>query len=220
MNYYPAFLNLKDQKVVLFGGGQVALRKAKTLVEAGADLVVVSRDFSGEFLKFAKRHRLRLRYGSEIQNVLRGSFLVIAATSDEAFNGTVSQKCKQKGIFVNVVDDPAHSSFIVPSVLKRGRLQIAISTGGASPLLAKTLRQKLEAQFGTEYGELLRRLERDRKETKKTIYLEKSRRNHFKKIVVLGLKGLKSKNVKPSLRAKRSNLRSEIASSPLRGSSQ
>ena len=196
MSYYPAFLNLNNQKVVLFGGGQVALRKAKTLVEAGADLVVMSRDFSREFLKFSKRHRLKLRYGSEIQNILRGSFLVIAATSDGKFNEAVFQACKQKGVFVNVVDDPAHSSFIVPSVLKRGRLQIAISTGGASPLLAKTLRQKLEAQFGTEYGELLRRLERDRKKAKGTIHLEKDRRNHFHQMVASGLQSLNRKNSK------------------------
>ncbi|OGW86668.1 MAG: hypothetical protein A3C35_00785 [Omnitrophica bacterium RIFCSPHIGHO2_02_FULL_46_11] len=193
VQYYPAFLDLSDKKVVLFGGGPVALRKAKALSETGADLIAVSRDFSPEFLAFAKRHRLKLRHGSEIQNSLRGASLAIAATSDKAFNKTVFERCKQKGILINVVDDPGHSSFIVPSVLKRGRLQIAISTGGASPLLAKTLRQKLAVEFGSEYGRLVRQLEQDRSKSKKTIFLEKDRRSHFRQVVASGLKGFKRK---------------------------
>ena len=174
----------------------MALRKAKVLFRSGAHLRVVSREFPEPFRKFAKQNRVRMRRSDQLPKNLNGIFLVVAATSDQSFNRAVSKKCEQNGILVNVVDDPKHSSFIVPSVLRRGPLQIAISTGGASPLLAKTLRKKLAAQFGAGYSELVKRLARDRKSAKRKIRLGSERRNYFQKLVGTQLKILERKNGK------------------------
>lgn len=193
--YYPAFLNLKGRKVILFGAGEVALRKARVLKQAGADLIVISRDFSKPFLKFADRYQIEMKRGSVLPKLNHVS-LVVAATSNQTFNRAVYEACERKGIFVNVVDDPKHSTFIVPSVLKRGSLQIAISTGGASPLLAKTLRKKLAVQFGSGYGQLVKRLAQDRKKSKRLIAFPNGRRNHFRKLVESRLKILEAKNSK------------------------
>lgn len=193
--YYPAFLNLKGRKVFLFGAGRVALRKARVLKQAGADLVVMSRDFSKPFLKFASQYRIKMKHGSAIPQLNRVS-LVVAATSNQAFNRSIYEACKRKGIFVNVVDDPLHSTFIVPSVLKRGLLQIAISTGGASPFLAKTLRKKLAAQFGFGYGQLVKRLAANRKRVKRLVGVQSDRRNYFDRLVKSRLKILETKSSK------------------------
>ena len=191
--YYPAFLNLKNRRVVLFGGGQVALRKARVLVKCGANLIVISRDFSPSFLRFARSKRTKLRYGTAIPKKLKETSLVVAATSDRAFNEKIYTQCVRQGIFVNVVDDPGHSTFIVPSVLRRGSLQIAISTGGASPFLAKLLRKKLSKQFGTGYGRLVKTLSRDRQKTKQSILVQKDRRNRFRRLAQTRLKMLEGK---------------------------
>ena len=171
----------------------MALRKARALVTSGADLIAISRDFSKPFLRFAKRHRIQIRAARTIPKSLRSAALVIAATSDHGANHEIYERCKRQGVLVNVVDDPARSTFIVPSVLRRGSFQIAITTGGASPLLAKMLRKKLEQQFGSEYGSLVRELERDREKVKQLISLGKERRNHFEALVKARLKLLENK---------------------------
>jgi len=190
MIYYPAFLNLKGKRVLLFGGGRVALRKARALRAAGAELIAISRDFSKAFLQFAKRRHVQLRRGQTIPRSLHSAQLVIAATSHHALNRQVYERCRKDRVLVNVVDDPEHSTFIVPSVLRRGAFQIAITTGGASPLLAKLLRQKLGRQFGAEYGSLVWGLKQDRERVKQSILTAKQRRSHFRKTVASRLKVL------------------------------
>lgn len=188
--YYPAFLNLKDKLVLLFGGGDVALRKAHSLQKSGARLKVISREFSDRFIQFARRNRIKLRRATAIPISLKGIFLVIAASSDWKFNQEIFRRCTRAGVLVNVVDDPEHSSFIVPSVLRRGRLQIAISTGGASPYLAKLLRQKLSAQLGSPFEQLVEKLARDRQKAKRLMRSGKVRKNHFRSLVRSRLKDL------------------------------
>ena len=180
--YYPAFLDLKGKRVLLFGAGAVALRKAKVLVKSEVHLTVVSREFSKPFLKWAKSNRVKLVHGIKIPK-LNQTWLVVAATSDPEFNHKIYQTCQRSKIFVNVVDDPKNSSFIVPSIVRRGQLQLAISTGGASPSLAKIVRKKLEKQFGPEYARLLRQLARVRTEAKKKISF-KERKDYLRKQVV------------------------------------
>ena len=186
--YYPAFLDLKGKRVLLFGAGQVALRKAKALTRAGASLTVVSREFSAPFLKWAKHNRIKLIGGTKIPN-LANVWLVVAATSDSQFNHRLYAECERKKIFVNAVDDPKHCSFIVPSVVRRGKLQLAVSTGGASPSLAKIVRKKLEKQFGPEYARLLKQMAKIRTEAKKKIAF-KDRKNYFQKQIISRLKAL------------------------------
>ena len=182
MTYYPAFLNLKGKSVLLFGAGQVALRKAKSLVAAGAKLTVISKEFSPAFSRFTKSKKIKLKKGSQIPAGLNVS-LVISATSDPVFNASVYRACQKKRILVNVIDDPAHSSFIVPSVIKRGNLQIAISTGGASPALAKLLRQKFETELNSKYGDLVQYLKKQRGKVKQMIFNSKDRQKYFKSLV-------------------------------------
>lgn len=193
MIYYPVFLNLKNKRVLLFGGGEVGLRKAKSLIQSGARLSVVSRDFSSAFRQFAKAKKLKLKKGSQIPRQIDHFSLVVAATSDNSFNRLVYRACNRKGIWVNVVDDPKHSSFIVPSVMRRGSLQVAISTGGASPALAKLLRQKFEAELGTNYGKLVQFLKKERQNVKKNMSKIKDRRKYFYRLVKSKLKGIANK---------------------------
>lgn len=188
MIYYPIFLNLKNKRVLLFGGGQVALRKAKSLIQSGACLSVISRDFSNAFIRFAKAKKMRLKKGNRIPKQLKNFSLVIAATSDVSFNRSVYRVCDHKGIWVNVVDDPKNSSFIVPSVMRRGDLQIAVSTGGASPALAKLLRQKFEAEFGANYTKLVQFLKKERQNIQKNMFHIKDRRKYFYRLVKSKLK--------------------------------
>ncbi len=193
MIYYPAFLNLKGKKVLLFGAGAVALRKAKSLITSEAQLSVISRDFSDAFRRFAKAKKIKLHKGSKIPKQLGSVSLVVAATSDARFNRSIYQACSRRGIWVNVVDDPKHSNFIVPSVIRRGPLQMAISTGGASPYLAKLLRQKFEAELNTKYADLARFLKKERTRVQKTISSTKVRRNYFQKLVKAKLKQMRNK---------------------------
>ncbi len=193
MIYYPVFLNLKGKKVLLFGAGAVALRKAKSLVASEAKLSVISREFSEAFRRFAKSKKIKLQKGSRIPKSLSSVSLVVAATSDARFNRALYQACSRKGILVNVVDDPKHSNFIVPSVVRRGNLQIAISTGGASPYLAKLLRQKFEGELDSRYADLARFLKKERVRVKNTISSAAGRRNYFEQLVNAKLKQLRRK---------------------------
>ena len=190
MLYYPAFFNLKGKRALLFGAGTVALRKAKSLVESGAQLSVISLDFSAAFLRYAKSKKIKLKKSSKIPKQLNGISLVIAATSNTTFNRSVYEVCKRKGIWINVVDDPEHSSFIVPAVVQRGSLQIAISTGGASPFLAKLLRRKFESELSIQYAGLIRLLKKQRMKAKQTISHSKDRRAYFYRLVKSKLKQL------------------------------
>ena len=188
MIYYPIFLNLKNKRVLLLGGGKVALRKAKSLIQSGARLSVISRDFSNAFIQFAKAKKIKFKKGSQIPKRLQNFSLVVAATSDADFNKSVYQICSRRGIWVNAVDDPKNSSFIVPSVIRRGSLQIAISTGGASPVLAKLLRKKFETELDTNYTKLVRFLKKERLNIKKNMSNIKNRRTYFTKLVKSKLK--------------------------------
>ena len=183
MTYYPAFLNLEDRKVLLFGGGTVALRKARSLVKTGACIAAISKKFSDPFLKFARKQKIKLTRSSAFPKVLHNVVLVVAATSDPRFNQKVYERCNRENIFVNVVDDPKHSTFIVPSLLQRGPLQIAVSTGGKSPFLAKLIRKKLKRQFSGEYRHIVEWLGKEREKVKRMIKEQKARQRYLQKLV-------------------------------------
>jgi precorrin-2 dehydrogenase/sirohydrochlorin ferrochelatase len=146
---------LESKRVILIGGGVVAARKAQALLEAGGTITAISPEFSPDFeslaASFAEIHLLRRAYQS---GDLEGAFLVIAATDAPQVNQAVWEEAIQRGCLVNVVDDPQRSNFIVPAVVQRGEVKIAVTTGGASPALARRLRERLEVLVGQEYGEL------------------------------------------------------------------
>jgi precorrin-2 dehydrogenase/sirohydrochlorin ferrochelatase len=152
-------LDIKDKKCVIVGGGKVAYRKACSLKEAGADVTVISPDTCPEMTNEKGLVLINKNYD---ESCLDGAMLVIAATDNEEVNKKVSLDAGKRNIIINVVDRPELCSFIVPSTVKRGDLCISISTGGASPALAKNIRKELEDVFGPEYGEYIDLLTRMR----------------------------------------------------------
>jgi precorrin-2 dehydrogenase/sirohydrochlorin ferrochelatase len=162
MRYYPVFLDLKERLCVVLGGGRVAERKVKTLLRAGARVKVISPQLTASLARLKDGKRISHLSRTYRKNDLRGAFLAIGATDDRSINERIFREAAAGRIPVNVVDDPAHSSFIVPSIVKKKALLVAISTSGKSPALARVLRQKLEKEIGPEYEGFLKLLGRVR----------------------------------------------------------
>jgi len=139
--HYPLFLELTGQRVIVVGGGKVATRKARSLVAAGACITVISPVVTAAIQRMKNAHWLRRRYRA---GDLRGACLVVAATDDLDVNRQVCAEAKRRRLLANCAAPPEAGNFIVPSVVRRGLITIAISTGGASPALAKATRKKLE----------------------------------------------------------------------------
>lgn len=141
---YPVVLRLRDRRVLVVGGGKVGARKASGLLEAGAHVVVVSPRFAPAFARLVDTAALTLIERRYAVGDLAGMALVVAATDDREVNAQVSADARRAGVLVGVVDNPRESDFIVPAVVRRGDLLLAISTGGRSPALAGDLRRELE----------------------------------------------------------------------------
>jgi precorrin-2 dehydrogenase/sirohydrochlorin ferrochelatase len=155
---YPLFLDLTEQPVVVVGAGRVATRKVRTLLAAKACVTVISPLATAAIRRLAQEKRmqwLRRRYR---RGDLRGVQLAIAATDNPAVNQLVCAEAKRRKLLVNCIAPPVAGNFIVPSQVRRGGITLAISTGGASPALAKQLRRDLERFLSDGYPELLRRM--------------------------------------------------------------
>lgn len=133
--YYPAFLDIEGRKCVIVGGGEVAARKAKALAQAGGLVKVVSPEVCWRVSDLAEKGLVQLLRRRFRARNLNGAFLAIASTDDRDVNEKVFEAARRKTVLVNVVDSPAQCDFIVPSVVSRGALSIAISTSGVSPAL-------------------------------------------------------------------------------------
>ena len=156
MKYFPFFLQLDQLPCLIVGGGSVAERKLDLLIKAKADITVISLEFSDYILDLAKTHNIRCvkkEYTNKILEENKYNF-VISATNDVSLNERVAKDCKKYNIIVNVVDQPEICDFIFPSILERGDITVAVSTGGASPVLARVLRTKLETMVPGSYGKL------------------------------------------------------------------
>ncbi|MCX7671514.1 MAG: bifunctional precorrin-2 dehydrogenase/sirohydrochlorin ferrochelatase [Anaerolineae bacterium] len=155
MKHYPInLIGLAARRVVVIGGGTVAARKVAGLRAAGAMVTIISPTLSPELEQLAEAGEVQVARRAYRPGDLEGAFLAIAATDDRAVNQAVWEEAERRGCLINVVDDPDHSNFIVPAVVRRGEITLAISTGGASPALARQLRERLEAAIGPEYGVL------------------------------------------------------------------
>ena len=146
--YYLAALDLRGRRCLVAGGGAVARRKAQGLLAAGADVLVVAPEV-GDMPPGAAVERRAARLAD-----LDGAVVAVCATDDPAINAALAREARRRGVLVNVVDDPDAGDFTVPAVLRRGALQIGVSTGGASPALAQRLRDELAERVGDEYGGL------------------------------------------------------------------
>jgi precorrin-2 dehydrogenase/sirohydrochlorin ferrochelatase len=152
--YYPISLKLKGRKCLVVGGGQVALRKAKALLEHDANVEVVSPTLCPELNQMTTDGAIRVTQRDYKTEDLQQAFIAIAATDNVKINKRVASEARRRGILVNVVDDPKNSDFIAPSYLKRGDVIIAVSTSGRSPALARKIRSELEKSFNAEYEHL------------------------------------------------------------------
>lgn len=166
MDFLPIFMNVKGEKCLVIGGGKIASRKVFMLLRAGATVSVVSPELCQDLTIRKNESEITHIDRSFSDNDLLNCKIVIAATNDESVNRHVSELAKSKGIPVNVVDAPALCSFIVPSIIDRNPVQIAISTGGASPVLARLLRSRLETFIPAAYGRLATLVESFREKVK------------------------------------------------------
>ena len=163
MDYLPIFLNIKGQRCLVVGGGEVAHRKATLLLKAGARVLLVALEKIPAFDALTDVEHIDERFQARH---LEGVALVIAATDDHAVNRQISELARTRHIPVNLVDDPKLSNFIMPSILDRSPLIVAFSTGGTSPVLARTLRARLESVIPQSYGHLAKFIARFRDSVK------------------------------------------------------
>ncbi|MDU1575654.1 MAG: siroheme synthase CysG [Pantoea sp.] len=154
MDYFPLFCRLQGKRCLLVGGGDVAERKARLLLAAGADLHVGALRFSPAFQQWADRGELALISGAFEDAWLDECWLVVAATDDDAVNQQVAQAAEARRIFCNLVDAPEQASAIMPSIIDRSPLMVAVSSGGRAPVLARLLREKIEAMLPQHLGQL------------------------------------------------------------------
>lgn len=189
--YYPLFLELKNRPCLVIGGGQVAFRKAESLLCCGARVTVVSPRLSAGLKQLARKGKIRWKKVPFRPGDLAGRELVVAATDDQQVNLQAAREARRRKIWINVADQPALCSFIVPSVVRRGRLVLAISTGGASPALAKWIRKDLEARYGPEFGKLLTKAAAARGQVHRDLRGPAGRKRLFEKALKAYLQVLK-----------------------------
>lgn len=163
MSKYPIFLELAGRRVVVIGGGAVAVRKAQALLASGARLVIIAEHADDLLTALCAESDAELIRSKYSKNYLSGAVLAIASTNNQQLNRRIYKDCQELEILCNVVDNPELCDFYVPAVVKRGDLQIAIGTEGYCPAYAGHLRKKLGQIFTDKHGEFLAELEALRK---------------------------------------------------------
>src|SRR5881296_2235234 len=191
-DYFPAFLDLRGRRCLVVGGGAIAERKVHGLLECGARVGVVSPALVPALARLAASGRIEHRARAFRKVDARGCVLVIAATGVAAVDDAVAEAARRHGALVNAVDRPARCDFIYGSVLRRGELQIAVSTGGRAPALAREIRRRLEPLFGLEYAELVEQIGRERTRARLRAETAEARAAAGETVVALALKGARS----------------------------
>ena len=164
MDLFPIVLKLQSRKCVVIGGGEIAASKLDALLAAGAQVLVIAPKAVASIQEQVREQKLTWQEREFTARDVEGAFLVVAATDSPAVNESIYRACTERGVLCNVVDDPDHCDFFYPAVVRRGPLQIAISTSGRSPALAHRLRVELEQQFGPEYEDWVEHLGRERRD--------------------------------------------------------
>jgi precorrin-2 dehydrogenase len=185
--FYPIVLRLRDRRVLVVGGGKVAARRAGGLAAAGARVVAVSPDFVPAFQRLAETRPVTCLQRTYESRDVAGAALVVAATDDRAVNARVGADARRAGILVSVADDPEHSDFFVPAVVRRGEFLLAISTGGGSPALAGDLRRELDALIPADWEILVRLLGQARGCVRRSVTDPAQREAAMKRLVNLDL---------------------------------
>jgi siroheme synthase-like protein len=164
--YYPVSLKVKGRKCLVVGGGPIAWRKVRTLLDYGVSVTVVSPSLCPELVQLLERKMICVMLKNFSPEDINGYFMIIAATDQNEINEQVASAAQIANVLVNVVDNAMQSTFIFPAVLSRGDLTIAVSTSGKSPALSRKLRDQLEQRFSDDYCDLTSLLAEVRAETK------------------------------------------------------
>jgi precorrin-2 dehydrogenase/sirohydrochlorin ferrochelatase len=184
---YPILVDLQGKKALVVGGGKVAQRKIETLLEHGATVQVVAKELTAALEELRRAGRIEFLGEEFSEAFVDGAFVVFAATDDASLNRRVSRTAQQRSLLVNAVDQPADCNFIVPSVLSRGDLVIAVSTSGKSPAFARKVRVELEQSFGEEYGLFLNLMGNLRKEILRLGLSQEENKSTFEDLVTSDL---------------------------------
>lgn len=183
MEFFPLFLNVKEKACLVVGGGEVAARKVTLLRNAGADVIVVAPKLCPQLSKLVADNQITHKSRSYLPTDLDGIRLVIAATNDATVNQQISEQAELRNIPVNVVDQPQLCSFIVPSIIDRSPVVAAVSTGGASPVLARIIRTRLETLIPASYGRLAELANRFRARVKQEFKGSSERRRFWEHVL-------------------------------------
>ncbi len=154
MSYFPIFVEMKKRRCLMIGGGMVAERKIAGLLEAGAVVTVISPDVTERIARWSKDKLIQFVARRYQSGDLSSYELAFVATDDGKVNTAAFEEGRARGVWVNCADDPMHCDFILPSVLRRGDLTVAVSSGSSSPALARTIREELEMYLSREYEQL------------------------------------------------------------------
>jgi len=188
-DYFPAFLDLRGRRCLVVGGGAVADRKVHGLLQCGARVTVVSPALVPALSRLVAAGRIEHRARAFRKVDARGCVLVVSATGVAEVDDAVAQAARRHGALVNAVDRPARCDFIYGSVLRRGELQIAVSTGGRAPALAREIRRRLEPVVGAEYAALVESVGRARQAARATASTPRARLAAGERVVALALGG-------------------------------
>jgi precorrin-2 dehydrogenase / sirohydrochlorin ferrochelatase len=178
MSYYPIYLEMNGCRCVVVGGGSVAERKVESLLEAGAAVTVISPVLTELLKRWVDERRISRAAKNYAPGDIAGYELAFVATDDRTINAAVHEEGKNRGVWVNAADDVAHCDFILPSVIRRGDLAVAISTGGASPAAARAIGEELDQYFTPDYAGFVQIASEVRQELRKSfIYVSADRWN-------------------------------------------
>jgi len=180
---YPVNLRIARKRCVVVGGGKVAARKVKGLLDGDAQVLVIAPEVTGEIASIVSDGRITWAQCEYDKQDLIGAFLVIAATNDRGVNAAVAADADALGILVNSADSPADGTFITPSVVRRGDLLLTVSTSGGSPTLTAVVREQLEAEYGEEWAALTGLLGSVREEIKSLNGTEADRKSAVRRLV-------------------------------------
>ncbi len=187
VKYYPVCLDIRNRPCLVVGGGAVGTRKVLTLLECGARVTVVSPAPTPQLEDLAREERIRLKRRPYRSSDGENRFLVIGATDDEALNRRIHQDAEGRNQLCNIADRPDICNFILPALVRRGDLTIAVSTAGNSPALAKRLRQQLEKQFGDEYPVFLELMGAIRTRLLSEAHAPEAHKPLFERIIASGI---------------------------------
>ena len=184
MAYFPFFIEIENQICLIVGGGEVAYRKAKAILDFGAHVRVVAPHVCEKLKKLAEcQAQIHIMNREFLAGDLKDALFVIAATNNRAVNDSVWKLCREKRILINVVDEKEQCSFYFPSLVKQKDMVIGISSGGKSPVLSQTIRKEVENIIPEYYGELNEYLGEMREYVQKTYDTMDERKAFFEKII-------------------------------------